>query len=169
MSNEQVLDKGIRQKSTKRVNSFIVCSAFSLEPLNRDPMDSEKQLRVYTSGCSMACHVWRVDKVPGHIHKIGSPLIILSMGKVFACTYGIRSKLVNNTKYHAWSVESLQNLFPIQSQKNSLFYQVHPPEIIYPVVFINNTNYHAWSAESLQEYIPYRAKLLIPLSGSSSG
>ena len=37
MSKEQVLNKGIRQKSTKRVNSFIVCSAFCPGPLNRDP------------------------------------------------------------------------------------------------------------------------------------
>ena len=49
MSKEQVLDKGIRQKSTKRVNSFIVCSAFCPGPPNRDPMDSEKRLRVHTS------------------------------------------------------------------------------------------------------------------------
>ena len=33
----QVLDKGIRQKSTKRVNLFIVCSAICPGPLNRDP------------------------------------------------------------------------------------------------------------------------------------
>ena len=37
MSKEPVLDKGIRQKSTKRVNSFIVCSAFCPGPSNRDP------------------------------------------------------------------------------------------------------------------------------------
>ena len=35
-------DKGIRQKSTKRVNSFIVCRAFCPGPPNRDPIDSEK-------------------------------------------------------------------------------------------------------------------------------
>ena len=61
--------QGIRQKSTKRVNSFIVRSAFCPGPLNRDPMDSEKQLHVYTSGRTMACHVWRVDKAPGHTHR----------------------------------------------------------------------------------------------------
>ena len=69
MSKEQVLDKGIRQKSTKRVNSFIVCSAFCLGPPNRDPTDSEKRLRVYKSGATMACHVWRVDQPPGHTHR----------------------------------------------------------------------------------------------------
>ena len=30
------------------------------------PMDSEKQLRVYTSGRTMTRHMWRVDKAPGH-------------------------------------------------------------------------------------------------------
>ena len=54
MSKEQVLDKGIRQKSTKRVHSFIVCSAFCPGPPNRDPMDSEKRLRVYKLGSTMA-------------------------------------------------------------------------------------------------------------------
>ena len=34
---EQVFDKGIRQKSTKRVNSLIVCSAICPGPPNRDP------------------------------------------------------------------------------------------------------------------------------------
>ena len=37
------LDKGIRQKkSTKRVGSIIVCSAFCLGSPKRDPLDSEK-------------------------------------------------------------------------------------------------------------------------------
>ena len=62
MSKEQVLDKGIRQKST-RVNSFIACSAFCPGPPNCDPMDSEKQWRVYKSSTMMARHAWRVDKV----------------------------------------------------------------------------------------------------------
>ena len=50
MSKEQVLDNGIKQKSTKRVNLFIVCSAFCPGPPNRDPMDSEKPLRVDKRG-----------------------------------------------------------------------------------------------------------------------
>ena len=61
-SKAQVLDKGIRQKSTKRVNSFIACSAFCLGPPNRDPRDSEKRWRVYTSIAMMARHAWRVFK-----------------------------------------------------------------------------------------------------------
>ena len=70
MSKEQVFDKGIRQKSTERVNSFIVCSAFCPGPPNRDPMDSKKQLRVYTSGRTMARHVWCVDKKSVFVFKI---------------------------------------------------------------------------------------------------
>ena len=68
----QVLDKGIRQKSTKRVNSFIACSAFCPGPPNRDPKDSEKRWRVYTSTAMMARHAWRVYKSSGKQHtKIG--------------------------------------------------------------------------------------------------
>ena len=68
MSKEQVLDKGIRQKSTKRVNLFIAYTAFSPGPPNRDPMDSEKRLRVYKSSTTMARHAWRVDKAPAKTH-----------------------------------------------------------------------------------------------------
>ena len=96
-SKEQFLDKGIRQKSTKTVNSFIVCSAFCPGPPNRDPMDSEKQLHVYTSGRTMARHVWRVDKAPGHPRRNRNAclkVLRLSMGKIFACQYGIQWELV---------------------------------------------------------------------------
>ena len=98
MSKEQVLDKGIRQKSTKRVNSFIVCSAFGPGPPNRDPIDSEKQLRVYTSGRTMARHVWRVDQAPGHTCRNQNACLKvrrLSMGNIFAGTYSIQCELVN--------------------------------------------------------------------------
>ena len=54
--NRSWMDKGIRQKSTKRVNSFIAWSAFCLGPPNCDPMDSEKRLRVYKSSATMARH-----------------------------------------------------------------------------------------------------------------
>ena len=37
-----MLDKGIRQKSTKRVGWIIVCSAFYPGSPKRDPLDSEK-------------------------------------------------------------------------------------------------------------------------------
>ena len=97
MSKAQVLDKGIRQKSTKRVNSFIVCSAFCPGPPNRDPMDSEKRLRVYKSGATLARHVWRVDKSPGHPRRNRNAclkVLRLSMGKISACIYGLRSELV---------------------------------------------------------------------------
>ena len=61
--------KGIRQKSTKRVNSFIACSAFCPGPPNRDTRDSEKWWRVYTSITTMARHVWCVYKSSGKTHK----------------------------------------------------------------------------------------------------
>ena len=93
--------KGLGKKSTKRVNSFIVCSAFCPGPPNRDPMDSEKQLHVYTSGSTMAHHTWRVDKAPGQTRRNWNACLKvprLSMGKIFACTYGIRCELVKFTK-----------------------------------------------------------------------
>ena len=40
--SEQVLDKRIRQKSTKKVGSIVVCSAFCLGSPKRDPLDSKK-------------------------------------------------------------------------------------------------------------------------------
>ena len=64
----QILDKGIRQKYTKRVNSFIACSAFYPGRPNRDPRDSEKRWRVYTSIAMMARHAWRVYKSSGKKH-----------------------------------------------------------------------------------------------------
>ena len=60
----QVLDKGIRQKSTKTVNLFIACSAFCLGPPNHDPRDSKKRWCVYTSIVA-----WRVYKSSGKTHK----------------------------------------------------------------------------------------------------
>ena len=92
MSKEQVVDKGIRQKSTKRVNSFIVCSAFC--PGSR----SKKRLRVYTSGSTtarQAAQRWR--QAPGHTHRnwyACLKVLRLSMGKTFACIYDLRCELV---------------------------------------------------------------------------
>ena len=56
-------------KNPKRVSSFIACSAFCPGPPNRDPMDSEKLLRVYKSSATMARHSWRVDKAPAKKSK----------------------------------------------------------------------------------------------------
>ena len=61
-SKEQVFDKGIRQKSTKRVNSFTVCCVDCSEPPSRGRLDSEKEMRVCTSSGFMLRHEWRVDK-----------------------------------------------------------------------------------------------------------
>ena len=64
-SKAQVLDKGIRQKFPKRVNSFIACRAFCPGPPNCDARDAEKRWRVYTSISMMARHGWRVYKSSG--------------------------------------------------------------------------------------------------------
>ena len=91
--------KGIRQKSPKRVNSFIVCSAFCPGPPNRDPMDSEKRLRAYKSAATMAHHTWRVDKSPGHTHRNRNAclkFLRFIMGNIFACIYGLRRKKMHH-------------------------------------------------------------------------
>ena len=41
-TKEQVLDKGIRDKSTKRVGWIVVCSAFCPGSPKSDQLDSEK-------------------------------------------------------------------------------------------------------------------------------
>ena len=41
-TKEQLLDKGISQKSTKRVGSIVVCSAFCPGSAKRNPLDSGK-------------------------------------------------------------------------------------------------------------------------------
>ena len=51
------------------MNLFIAGSAVCPGPPNRDPMDSEKRLRVYKSSATMARHAWRVDKAPVKAHK----------------------------------------------------------------------------------------------------
>ena len=64
-----MLDKEIRQKSTKRVGSIVVCSAFCPGSPKRDPLDSEKMAclqNVYTRPqfYSFACiHVNRREVV----------------------------------------------------------------------------------------------------------
>ena len=97
-SKIQVLDKGIRQKSTKRVNSFIACSAFCPGPPNRDPRDSEKRWRVYASIAMMARHAWRVYKSSDKTQKKSV------VPTKFAGLYGIRCELVK-----AWFSFSMQN------------------------------------------------------------
>ena len=85
------------QKSTKRMNSFIACSAFCLGPPNRDPRDSEKWWRVYTSIAMMACHTWHVYKSSGKTHKNRNACIDTHRWpsqQKFAGLYGIRCELV---------------------------------------------------------------------------
>ena len=68
-STEQVVDKGIRQKSTKRVNSFTDGSAFCPGAPKHVPSDSEKHRRVYTSSNVCHSHEWRVDTASGKTLK----------------------------------------------------------------------------------------------------
>ena len=79
-TKEQVLDKGIRQKSTKRVGSIVVCSAFCPGSPKRDPLDSEK----------MAC----LPKFRERISRIMPHVFRFTVGKGFACIHVNRREVV---------------------------------------------------------------------------
>ena len=67
-STEQVVDKGIRQKSIHSfhsIHSFPDGSAFCPGAPKRVPSDSEKHRRVYTSSNVCHSHEWRVDTASG--------------------------------------------------------------------------------------------------------
>ena len=67
-STEQVVDKGIRQKSIRSfhsIHSFPDGSAFCPGAPKRVPSDSEKHRRVYTSSNVCHSHEWRVDTTSG--------------------------------------------------------------------------------------------------------
>ena len=83
-STEQVVDKGIRQKSIHSfhsIHSFTDGSAFCPGAPKRVPSDSEKHRRVYTSSNVCHSHEWRVDTASGKTLK-----------KRNACIYGLRSE-----------------------------------------------------------------------------
>ena len=65
MSKEQVLDKGIRQKSIKRVNSFY-CLQYLLSGAT-EPWPH--RLRETIVCIQVKRHAWRVDKAPTKTHK----------------------------------------------------------------------------------------------------
>ena len=92
--------KGLGKNQQKEWTHYLQCLlSGATEPC---PMDSEKQLRVYTSGRTMARHMWRVDKAPGHPHRNRNAclkVLRLSMGKICACPYGIRCELVKGFSY----------------------------------------------------------------------
>ena len=98
-STEQVVDKGIRQKSTK-VNSFTDGSAFCPGAPKRVPSDSEKHRRVYTSSNVCHSHEWRVDTASGKTLKKRNACLHAvrqAVEKKFPCLNGLRSEGVNGT------------------------------------------------------------------------
>ena len=71
-STEQVVDKGIRQKSIHSfhsIHSFTDGSAFCPGAPKRVPSDSEKHRCVYTSSSVCHSHEWRVDTASGKTLK----------------------------------------------------------------------------------------------------
>ena len=64
-TKEQVLDKGIRQKSTKRVGSIVVCTAFCPGSPKRDPLTR-----------TSCFHFWRLWASHwGHSESLSGPFI----------------------------------------------------------------------------------------------
>ena len=71
-STEQVVDKGIRQKSIHSfhsIHSFPDSSAFCPGAPKRVPLDSAKHQRVYTSSNVCHSHEWCVDTASGKTLK----------------------------------------------------------------------------------------------------
>ena len=88
------MDKGIRQKIHKRVNSFTDGSAFCPGATKRVPSDSAKHLHVYTSSNICHSHEWRVDTASGKTLKTECVFTRCPTGgqKKIACIHGLRSE-----------------------------------------------------------------------------
>ena len=91
-STEQVVDKGIRQKSTKEWTHSLTAVPFVRGHRKRVPSDFEKHRRVYTSSNVCYSHEWRVDTASGKTLK-----------KRNACIYGLRSEGVKDILYTNYS------------------------------------------------------------------
>ena len=97
-STEQVVDKGIRQKSIHAfhsIHSFTDISAFCPGAPKRVPSDSEKHRRVYTSSNVCHSHKWRVDTASGKTLKKRNACLHAvrqAVKKKIVCIYGLRSE-----------------------------------------------------------------------------
>ena len=97
-STEQVVDKGIRQKSIHSfhsIYSFPDGSAFCPGAPKRVPSDSEKHRRVYTSSNVCHSHEWRVDTASGMTLKKQNACLHAvrhAVEKKIACIHGLRSE-----------------------------------------------------------------------------
>ena len=97
-STEQVVDKGIRQKSIHSfhsIHSFTDGSAFCPGAPKRVPSDSEKHRRVYTSSNVCHSHEWRVDTASGKTLKKQNACLHAvrqAVGTKIACIYSLRSE-----------------------------------------------------------------------------
>ena len=100
-STEQVVDKGIRQKSIHSfhsIHSFPDGSAFCPGAPKHVPSDSEKHRHVYTSSVCHS-HEWRVDTTSGMTLKKQNACLHAvrhAVEKEIACIHGLRSEGVNN-------------------------------------------------------------------------
>ena len=99
-STEQVVDKGIRQKSIHSfhsIHSFPDGSAFCPGAPKRVPSESEKHRRVYTSSNVCHSHEWRVDTASGKTRK-----------KRNACLHAVRQAV--EKKLHVYTASEAKGL-----------------------------------------------------------
>ena len=112
-STEQVVDKGIRQKSIHSfhsIHSFPDRSAFCPGALKRVPSDSEKHRRVYMSSNVCHSHECRVDTASGMTLKKRNACLHAVRHAVetkIACIHGLRSEGVKNKKLVEYTTTSL--------------------------------------------------------------
>ena len=100
-STEQVMDKGIRQNSTKEWTHSLTAVPFCPGAPKRVPSDSEKHRRVYTSSNVCHSHEWRVDTASWKTLKKRNACLHAVRQAVetkIACIHGLRSEGVKEIK-----------------------------------------------------------------------
>ena len=118
-STEQVVDKGIRQKSIHSfhsIHSFPDSSAFCPGAPKRVPSDSEKHRRVYTPSNVCHSHEWRVDTASG-----------MTLKKQNACLHAVRHAVEKKhfVVYTASEAKGLRDEVPVSNSAE--FFQKSAP------------------------------------------
>ena len=150
-STEQVVDKGIRQKSIHSfhsIHSFPDGSAFCPGAPKRVPSQSEKHRRVYTSSNVCHSHEWRVDTASGMTVKKQNACLHAvrhAVEKKIACIHGLRSEGVNVPPCYLSQVSTVfVTIFTYLILNNTSYnFTVHVLTF-YPnsVSFVDSANFH---------------------------
>ena len=108
MSKEQVVDKGIKQKSTKEWTHSLMAVPFVRGHRTVSPQ-TPRNACTYTRHPAQ-CHVWRVDMVLGQTHQKNGMRVKTStdpgLKKEIAGLYGIRCKLVKKITLNHWNTRT---------------------------------------------------------------